>query len=449
MVIQNNLKIRLSFSGGGFRASFFCLGAFRRLVELGIWKNVSAIDSVSGGSITAGAIMQALKQGDFQDADDFDQRVTKKIKKLSQSRLRERVTLPVIVFFLLLLILSIYLTIFVFPFSIIPSIVFFVLLFVIQPRWIWGTSLKRTLDAFYNHMVLSELPLYPEWSAHSTCLNTGKRFRFKQTDFGGNLIGVTSDNMAIKLGFVVAASAAFPQVFAPLKMELGNRNFYFEWWKDTPKKNLNTPQTIYLSDGGVYDNLGSESIIRDKIPFVILDAGGYLSQWSLNLNPGWLDKTFRILNTSLDQIISLRRRLIYQKAQDINGVTLILGEPVISLLDEKKSKDFGFLSKDVTKDMPNYKLFDDEIDVLIADLRTDLDAFHDVEIDMLMWAGAVRMDIIIKKYFGSLFLNDEGMSNIPRKPEYTDALIQKILHKGKKVKLFGFLHKRLHIVNQT
>jgi len=59
---NDNLKFRLAFSGGGFRATFYALGAFRRLVELGLWKNVSHIDSVSGGSITAGAIMEALKK---------------------------------------------------------------------------------------------------------------------------------------------------------------------------------------------------------------------------------------------------------------------------------------------------------------------------------------------------------------------------------------------------
>ena len=53
----NNKNIRLSFSGGGFRATFYCLGAYRRLVELGLANIVTHINSVSGGSIVAGQIM--------------------------------------------------------------------------------------------------------------------------------------------------------------------------------------------------------------------------------------------------------------------------------------------------------------------------------------------------------------------------------------------------------
>lgn len=61
---SQELELKLSFSGGGFRATFFCLGALKRLVQLGLHKYVSRIDSVSGGSITAGVIMAALNKED-------------------------------------------------------------------------------------------------------------------------------------------------------------------------------------------------------------------------------------------------------------------------------------------------------------------------------------------------------------------------------------------------
>ena len=51
--VEIDNKINLGFSGGGFRATFYCLGAYRRLVELGLEKHVNEITSVSGGSITA------------------------------------------------------------------------------------------------------------------------------------------------------------------------------------------------------------------------------------------------------------------------------------------------------------------------------------------------------------------------------------------------------------
>ena len=36
--VEIDNKINLGFSGGGFRATFYCLGAYRRLVELGLEK---------------------------------------------------------------------------------------------------------------------------------------------------------------------------------------------------------------------------------------------------------------------------------------------------------------------------------------------------------------------------------------------------------------------------
>lgn len=60
--VEIDNKINLGFSGGGFRATFYCLGAYRRLVELGLEKHVNEITSVSGGSIAAGAVISALQK---------------------------------------------------------------------------------------------------------------------------------------------------------------------------------------------------------------------------------------------------------------------------------------------------------------------------------------------------------------------------------------------------
>jgi NTE family protein len=54
--------IALCLSGGGFRASLFHLGALRRLHELGILQRVSAISSVSGGSIFSAFLATRLHQ---------------------------------------------------------------------------------------------------------------------------------------------------------------------------------------------------------------------------------------------------------------------------------------------------------------------------------------------------------------------------------------------------
>lgn len=89
--VEIDNKINLGFSGGGFRATFYCLGAYRRLVELGLEKHVSEITSVSGGSIAAGAVISALAEGDFSSLLDFDRRVTTKLINLGQCNFRRRI----------------------------------------------------------------------------------------------------------------------------------------------------------------------------------------------------------------------------------------------------------------------------------------------------------------------------------------------------------------------
>lgn len=447
-------KIRVAFSGGGFRATFYSLGAFRRLVELGLWDKVCRIDSVSGGSITAGAIMVALTGNKFKDIEDFDERVTKPLKKFGQSRFREKITLPVFAFIGVVTVgYLILVSYFKIP-LIVSFITYLLLLFYIRPTKLLSANYLFLLNAlFFKNKIMKSLSSSLEWCVNATCLNTGKRFRFKQADFGGNKIGVTEDN-DIKISFAVACSAAFPPVFAPYRLSLKGRKFYFDWWKKEKVLNQNPPAQVFLSDGGVYDNLGSENILQEKNernPFIIIDAGQYMPQWFPNLNPNIMENTSRIIETALDQIISLRRRILYNvtkksDAEKTPGIILILGEPVKSLLEGKKYEDFGKLSDDISDKMPTYDIFSDEIDKMTADLRTDLDSFHDVEIDMLMWEGAVRMDIAVKRYLKK-FLSDDKFQDIPKKPPYSIERIKEILTKGRKVQFpLGFLHKNVKAV---
>ena len=447
---MNEDKIRVAFSGGGFRATFYSLGAFRRLVELGLWEKVCRIDSVSGGSIVAGAIMAALTDSRFKDIEDFDERVTKPLKKLGQSRFREKVVLSVFVFIGVISICYLILATYFNTPLIIALVAYFFLLFYIRPTKLFSANYLFLLNSFFKNKMMKALSSRPEWCANATCLNTGKRFRFKQTDFGGNKIGVTENN-DIKIAFAVACSAAFPPVFAPYRLSLANRKFYFDWWKKEKVLNQDPPAQVFLSDGGVYDNLGSENILQEKNernPFIIIDAGQYMPQWFPNLNPNFMENTSRIIETALDQIIALRRRILYNATkkpgdEKTPGTILILGEPVKSHLEGKKYEDFGKLSEDVSDKMPVYDIFPDEIDKMIADLRTDLDSFHDIEIDMLMWAGAVRMDIAVKRYLKK-FLNNEKCNDVPRKPVYEMEKIKEILTKGRKLSaVFGFLHKNV------
>jgi NTE family protein len=57
---DGKLDVGLCLSGGGYRAAAFHLGSLRRLAELNALAHVRSIGSVSGGSIVAGALAQAI-----------------------------------------------------------------------------------------------------------------------------------------------------------------------------------------------------------------------------------------------------------------------------------------------------------------------------------------------------------------------------------------------------
>ena len=226
------------------------MGAFRRLVELGLYKNVSCISSVSGGSITSSVILQALNDGDFKDIKDFDKRVVARLKKLGQSRFREKIVIPVFVLFGVLF-LVIVLLFYNLHISLIYSVLtLFIILLFVQPRKLFSKMLLFLLDkSFYKGKLLKSNLLYPEICFNATCLNTGKRFRFKQNNIGGNKIGETKDIKDIKLSFAVACSAAFPQLFAPFKLMINKRRFVLDWWTKNVKASMCLNVYIYLMAG--------------------------------------------------------------------------------------------------------------------------------------------------------------------------------------------------------
>ena len=48
---ENNKRLGLDLSGGGFRASFYHIGVLARMAELGMLKRLESIFTVSGVSI--------------------------------------------------------------------------------------------------------------------------------------------------------------------------------------------------------------------------------------------------------------------------------------------------------------------------------------------------------------------------------------------------------------
>lgn len=167
---------------------------------------------------------------------------------------------------------------------------------------------------------LIDLPAVPEWSINGTKAETGKRFRFKQKNFGDYVLGYASSKN-FPLANALAVSAAFPDGIGPLVINAKP----YEWSKREWNKPVESASRIFpqhskfhVYDGGVYDNLGLEpffnmgkGVLKEILPqdtkLILSDAGAPLAQgFSLSkVNPWRLKRVTDIIS---DQSRALRIR---------------------------------------------------------------------------------------------------------------------------------------------
>jgi NTE family protein len=226
-VIDGRLRrMGLALSGGGFRAAAFHLGVMRRLDSFGILDNIDLITCVSGGSI-AGACL-ALNWTNPDRLDILDQ------------YLRTR--------------------------SIATSSVLGGLLDPFATRL---EKLAQTYDKdLFRSATLGELKHCPRLYINATNLSTGNAFFFvaggeQACEMGDHELGFVNAE-EFQISHAVAASSAFPPVFPPLKL---TRKEYSA---------ADTAEYITLCDGGIYDNLGINPMLRERnaLDYAIVSDGG-------------------------------------------------------------------------------------------------------------------------------------------------------------------------------
>lgn len=218
-------RLGLALSGGGFRAAAFHLGAFRKLESMGLLWKVDLLTCVSGGSI-AGAFLAA----NWGKPDTLDR---------LENYLRTR--------------------------SIAVSSVIGGLLDPFDSRL---DKLASSYDNdLYQGISLNHLQNGPRLYLNATNLATGNMFFFvagggKPAEMGEHELGVVSA-ADFPLCKAVAASSAFPPVFPPLR--IGADCYEFA-----------EGEYVTLTDGGVYDNLGINPLLRErnKLDYAIVSDGG-------------------------------------------------------------------------------------------------------------------------------------------------------------------------------
>jgi NTE family protein len=265
----------LCLSGGGYRAMLFHAGVLWRLYEVRLLQDVQRLSSVSGGSITAGVLALKWRQLSFDPVrltSDFVPLVVSPIRALADE-------------------------------TIDADAIF------------WGVALPgrvsdRVAKAYDMHLfkgaTLQDLPDAPRFVINATNVQSGAIWRFMKPYMRDYRVGEVK-NPKIPLAQAVAASSAFPPVLSPFEMRLDANAFTPDSGHDLQRKPFTTH--VFLTDGGVYDNLGLETAWKRYQTVLVSDGGGKLRP-DAEPKSDWARHSYRVLDLIDNQVRSLRKRQV-------------------------------------------------------------------------------------------------------------------------------------------
>lgn len=314
--IDGELKrIGLAMSGGGFRAAGFHLGVMRELDKRGLLDKLDLITCVSGGSIAGAAVALNWRAPNRLD--------------LLEDYLRKR-----------------------------SVAVSSALAGALDP---FHSRLDKLAKSYDKHLfkgaTLESLSGGPRIYLNATNLSTGNMFFFvagggKGCEMGEHELGVVT-RPSFPLSQAVAASSAFPPVFPPLRLDASDY---------APAGAPDAVEYVTLTDGGVYDNLGVNPLLRERnaLDYVIVSDGG--KPFAIDTEP--TESGAIVLKAGLDIMMEQIRGLEFDRLQH----RFLAGKgprpmwfSIDSRIGEERAGDAAFASTIGTK---LSKLSDEEMDVL-------------------------------------------------------------------------------------
>jgi NTE family protein len=265
--------IALCLSGGGYRAMLFHLGALWRLNEFGYLSRIARISSVSGGSITAGALAKNWSQLNFDSGGvgrGFAPAVLDPIREMAGRTID----------------------------------LWAILLGILLP----GSIGDRYVGAFRRLLLgkstLQDLPDLPRFVFNATNLQSAVLWRFAKPYMRDYRVGEIR-NPTLELARAVAASGAFPPLMSPVILKLDAAAYTPGSGQDLQRPPFTT--RVFLSDGGVYDNLGLETAWKRYRTILISDGGGHIGGKE-QPKRDWLRQSRRVLDVIDSQVRALRKR---------------------------------------------------------------------------------------------------------------------------------------------
>src|SRR5262249_9918236 len=247
------------------------------LNQLGYLPKLLRISSVSGGSITAGVLGLNWKSLQFDATgaapeNQFVSLVVDPIKRLAT----RTIDLESIVGGLLL------------------------------PGSIADKVAGEYRDHLFGKSTLQDLPDQPRFVFNATNVQSGALWRFSKPFMADYRVGLIK-NPPIDLAVAVAASSAFPPVLSPIELKLRPSDFVPNSGLSLQKEPFTS--SVVLTDGGVYDNLGLETVWKSYDTVLVSDGGGGF-QAEGEPKRDWIQHTVRILNVIDNQVRSLRKRQV-------------------------------------------------------------------------------------------------------------------------------------------
>ena len=398
-------KVGLALSGGGFRASLFHIGVLARLAELDVLRHVEVLSCVSGGSILGAYYYlevqrlletRADSKISRQDYIDIVHRLESHFLKGVQSNIRTRVFASPLMNLKMAVSSS-------YSRTHRAGELYEKKLYsriedgkgdkprymddlVVHPLNDHGTKNREFRPKAHNWRRAAKVPVLV---LNSTSLNTGHLWQFTATWMGeppGDIDAAFDSNerlrrmyyreappehQKMRLGYAVGSSACVPGVFTPLRL-----------------KNLYPDRDVLLVDGGVHANQGTASLLEQGCTVVLVsDASGQMDSQA-HPSSGLVGVPLRSNSIMMSRVrqAQFRELAARQRSGRIRGLMsldlkLDLDIESVDWIGEQSPEDPVKPGPITDYDLPK------ELQGKLADIRTDLDSFSDVEGFALMTSG--------------------------------------------------------------
>jgi predicted acylesterase/phospholipase RssA len=372
-------KLGIALSGGGFRAALFHIGVLAQLADQDLLRHVSVISTISGGSIIGAFYYLKLKQlleGKRQDRaqpsapiyrqlvreveQEFLAAMQNNLRIMAFADRRKNTRMLSSAYSSTQRLAELFDTLFFNPLT------------GQEPNLLKDLSIRRNAADTAEDVVVPTLVL------NSTALNTGHLFQFTGTHVGessiSSIVGGTSTmpllprlglddpNLnarqrvrlgQITLGEAVAASCCIPGLFEPLALH--------GLYEESDGEHI----VVRLVDGGVFDNQGLVSLFEEECTHFICSDASEILQWQSQPEEVIHKVAMRANDIMMDRIRHELIANLLQRSPDHYAIFNLGEADGSAVLGQDNGRFLTYLKA----------------------IRTDLDAFTDLEAYSLMYHG--------------------------------------------------------------